>query len=209
MKRKRSLMWVASALLVTVVVGWLSAQSDDRPPIIVSDGSVYFTNGDASSPIMPTQWTDDIVLSEWKPADNNYKGISGFAVSFENSYAASPPAVCADASAIPPAPVKTALLGDEVKIEYTQGGGKGKINFVVRRRRNHLLGLFGKNEPKVANPSGTGQKLTLPSSTQLRFDDQDGYISMVTVGSANCQFQAPDSTQRQTFRVRIQPKAEQ
>ena len=77
-KKTKSLICVCAALLVAVAVGWLLAQDDDRPPIIVTNGSMYFTNGDASSSITPTQWTKDITLAEWKPVDNNYHGIRGF-----------------------------------------------------------------------------------------------------------------------------------
>jgi hypothetical protein len=206
-KRMRSLIWVNAALLVVVAVGWLLAQDDDRPPIIVTNGSMYFTNGDPSSKVTPTQWTDDIILNEWKPADNNYKGIMGFAVSFENSYA---PTVCAEASTMPPT---VTLIADDVKIVYTLAGG-GTTTYEVKRRRNHLLGTFGKFEPKVTDP---GKKLQLPSSTQLVFNDPpvgqpptNGYISTVSVGKTDCAFGPPPSDKARTdFRVRIQPKAEQ
>jgi hypothetical protein len=201
-RHTRSLIWVAGALLLAVAIAWLSADSDDRPPIIVTNGSMYFTNGDASSPIVPTQWTNDIVLSEWKPADNNYKGITGFAVSFEKSYA---PGVCPQASSTPPT---APLVGDEVRIEYTLGGSGGTITSSLRRRRNHWLGVLGKFEPKVVEPHDHGLKAVSP--TQIEFEDQSlGYISKVSVGGTNCEFPAPqNSADRLAFRVRIQPKAE-
>jgi hypothetical protein len=216
-KKTISLIGVCAALLVAVAVAWLLAQDDDRPPIIVTNGSMYFTNGDASSSITPTQWTDDILLSEWKPADNNYRGITGFAVSFENSYA---PTVCA--SVIP--------IADDVKIVYTLAGG-GTTTYEVKRRKNHLLGAAGKYEPKVTDP---GKKLQLTSPTRLEFTDpptgsagrsvtpvaggvtgqavgatSQGYISKVSVGQTDCGFGPPPTdTARTAFRVRIQPKAQ-
>lgn len=202
-KRMRSLTCVLASLLLVAAIAWLSADSDDRPPIIVTNGSMYFTNGDASSQIQPTMWTDDIVLSEWKPMDHNYKGIQGFAVSFEKSYA---PSVCAAASASPPT---APLTGDEVKIEYTLGGSGGTITSTVRRRRSHWLGVFGKFEPKVVNPHDHDLKAV--SSTQLEFEDPSGgYISKVSVSGTDCAFPAPqNSADRLAFRVRIQPKIDQ
>ncbi|HEX4567577.1 MAG TPA: hypothetical protein VH138_13155 [Vicinamibacterales bacterium] len=202
-KHTRTLTGVVAGLLLVAAIVWLAADSDDRPPIIVTNGSMYFTNGDASSPIQPTQWTDDIVLSEWKPADNSYKGIKGFAVSFENSYATS---VCPGATGTPPT---TPLTGDEVRIEYTLGGSGGTITSTVRRRRSHLLGVFGKFEPKVVEPHD--HKLKAVSPTQIDFEDlSGGYISKVSVAGTDCVFPAPpDQGSRTAFRVRMQPKADQ
>ena len=211
-KKTKSLICVCAALLVAVAVGWLLAQDDDRPPIIVTNGSMYFTNGDASSSITPTQWTKDITLAEWKPVDNNYHGIRGFTVSFENSYAS---AVCPDASSIPPAKPTTPLAGEEVRIEYTTAGGK-TVSTKVHRRRADLWGLFGKNEPKVNSPTGAGnQDFHVVGSYQLVFDDPpvgttNGYVSKVSVGKTDCVFPAPPSdAARLAFRVRIQPKIDQ
>jgi len=213
-KQMSSLLWVIGALLLAAGI-WLAAQdSDDRPPIIVTNGSMYFTNGDSSSQIQPTGWIQDVTLSEWKPMDNNYHGIRGFEVSFENSYAFG---VCTDASSVPPAKPTAPLVGEEVRIEYTTAGGK-TISTKVHRRRADLWGLFGKNEPKVNKPSGAGnQDFTIVGSTQLDFNDPpvgqpptNGYISKVSVGKTDCPFgQPPSDTDRLKFRVRIQPKIDQ
>ena len=213
-KKTKSFIWVSAALLVAVAVGWLSAQSDDRPPIIVTNGSFYVTNGDPTSTITPTPWTDDILLGEWKPVDAGYKGIRGFEVSFEYSYA---PTVCADASSIPPAKPTTPLSGDEVRIDYMSADGKTTISTKLHRRREFLFGLFGKNEPKVNRPTGSKNNFTVVNSTRLEFEDPPvgttyGYIAKVSVGKTDCVFGAPPpppSTARTDFRVRIQPKIDQ
>jgi hypothetical protein len=204
--------WILAALLLAVAVAWVSADNDDRPPIIVTNGSMYFTNGDPSSPIQPTMWVQDVTLGEWKPVDAGYHGIRGFEVSFENSYAST---VCPDASSIPPAKPTTPLASDEVRIEYTTGGGK-TISTKVHRRRADLWGLLGKNEPKVNKPNGAGnQDFTVVGSTQLEFDDPPvgtthGYVSKVSVGKTDCAFPAPSSdAERLAFRVRIQPKIDE
>jgi hypothetical protein len=192
--------------LFAVVGVWLWAQMDDRPPIIVTNGSFIFTNGDPSSTIQPTQWVSDVTLNEWKPMDANYHGIKGFEVSFENSYA---PAVCPDASSMPP--VK-ALAGEEVRIEYTTAGGR-TIKTKVHRRRADLWGLFGKFEPKVNKPENAD--FSVVGSTRLVFNDPpvgttQGYVSKVSVGQTDCVFTAPPSDAARTaFRVRIQPKIDQ
>jgi len=199
---------VVASLFLTGSKGSADSGDDDRPPIIIANGSLYFNNGDPSSPITPTQWTSDVLLNEWKPADNNYKGISGFAVTFENSYAES---VCAAESTKPPAKPAAQLVGDEVRIEYTLGGSDGKkIVTHVRRRRSHVLGGIGKYEPKVVEPQGGSLKAETP--TRLVFEDPTGgYISKVTVGQTDCVFPAPPATPptaRTDFRVRVQPKKE-
>jgi hypothetical protein len=209
-KRMRSLIWVCVALLVVVAVGWLLAQDDDRPPIIVTNGSMYFTNGDARIPKPPTKWAKDAFLSEWKPQDNNYKGIRGFTVSFENSYA---PSVCPDASwvalPLPPQVPKTPLTGEEVHVVYTAPDGT-RTTIVIHRRKSVFGGLFGKFEPKVVQPDKFRMDANA-APTRLEHDDTPGagYISEVSVTGTTCQFPPPSAADRLTFRVWIQPNAEQ
>jgi hypothetical protein len=210
MQRKtRSLIWVCVALMVVVAVGWLLAQDDDRPPIIVSNGSMYFTNGDARIQKPPTKWAKDAFEPEWKPQDNNYKGIRGFTVSFENSYA---PGVCSDASwvepPLPPQAPKTPLTGEEVHVEYTAPNGT-RTTIMIHRRKSIFGGAFGKFEPKIVQPDKF-QMDANGAPTRLEHDDTAGagYISQVSVGGTTCPFPPPSPAQRATFRVWIQPNAE-
>jgi hypothetical protein len=199
----RNKRWVAVAVLVVALAGvWLSARGssddDDRSRIIVRSGSLLFDNGTAAMP--GSAWSKDSVLDEWKPVDSNYKGISGFAVTFENVYA---PSACQSAT----------VTGDDVEIEYTNGGVTGQVvKFRLRKRRSHLFGLFGKNEPKLeekGHPLTVNNASTAPELVYT--DPTGGYISKVTVkGSAACAIPPPpNEAARLAFEVYIQPKAEQ
>ena len=187
-------------LAVALAAAWLSARGtddDDRSRIIVRGGSLLFDNGTAAMP--GSAWTKDSVLDEWKPADSNYKGIRGFEVTFEHVYA---PSACQSAT----------VTGEDVEIEYTNGGVTGKVvKFRFKKRRSHLLGLFGKNEPKLEQ---NGNALTVNDASTVPelvyADPTGGYISKVTVkGSAACAIPPPpDNAARLAFQVYIQPKAD-
>jgi hypothetical protein len=185
----------AVGLAVAGLIG--ASDDDDRPQIIVRAGSLLFDNGTAAMP--GSAWTKDSVLDEWKPADSNYKGIRGFEVTFEHVYA---PSACQSAT----------VTGDDVEIEYTNGGVTGQIvKFRLKKRRSHLLGLFGKNEPKLEQK---GNALTVNNASTVPelvyADPTGGFISKVTVqGSAACVIPPPpDNAARLAFEVYIQPKAD-
>jgi len=207
-KHTRLLLWTIGTLLLAAAIAWLSADDDDRPPIIVTNGSVNFDNGDVSVPIQPTMWIKDVILSEWKPQDADYHGISGFSVTFQDSYAA----VCSDASwksPGKPADAKTPLTGEEVLVEYT-AADNSKVKIRLHRRRSTLLGLLGKLEPKIVEPQSHALTPTAPN--RLRYEDTPGtgYISQVSVHGTDCAFGAPPTPgARAAFRVWIQPKKEQ
>jgi len=189
----------AIVLAVALAAAYLSARTDDdRSRIIVRSGSLLFDNGTAAMP--GSAWSKDLLLDEWKPVDSDYKGISGFAVTFEGVYA---PSACQSST----------MTGEDVEIEYTTGGTPGEvIKLRVKRRRSHLIGLFGKHEPKIEEK---GHKLEVNAAStvpELVFaDPTHGFISKVTVrGSAACSIPPPpNDAARLAFQVYIQPKAEQ
>ena len=64
------------AILVAVVAGlagssWLHARSmasDDRPPIVVRGGSIYFDGGvDGNAAECCNNWKKDLIGKQWKP----------------------------------------------------------------------------------------------------------------------------------------------
>ena len=187
----------AIVLAVALAATYLSARvdDDDRSRIIVRGGSLIFDNGTAAMP--GSAWSKDLLLDEWKPVDSNYKGISGFAVSFEGVYA---PSACQSST----------MTGDDVEIEFTKTDGRiAKMKF--RKRRSHLIGLFGKNEPKLQEQGNTLTVNAASTVPELVFADPAGHISKVTVkGNAECPIPPPpNEPARLAFHVYIQPKAEQ
>jgi hypothetical protein len=187
----------AIVLAVALAAAYLSAQGDDRSRIIVRSGSLLFDNGTAAEP--GSAWSRDLVLDEWKPVDSDYKGISGFAVSFEGVYA---PSACQSST----------MTGEHVEIEYTKGGGTGQpVKLRFKKRRSHLFGLFGKNEPKLEEKGTRLEVNTASTVPELIYADQtSGFISKVTVqGSAECAIPPPpNDAARLAFHVYIQPKAD-
>jgi hypothetical protein len=200
MKRSnRFFVYLLAAALCAAGGAWLTAgtmDDDDRPPIIVRSGSLLFENGTAAVP--GSAWSMDTILDEWKPAGSGFKSIRSFAVTFENVYGQSS---CQSAT----------LTGDAVDIEYTSGGVTGAVvKMRIHKRRSHLLGLFGRNEPKV-DPEGHTLTANVASTVpQLIYTDPTGgYISKITVaGNAECVIPPPSTdAARLAFQVLIQPKA--
>ena len=199
--RQRIVRWTLAAAIAVGAGAWLHAlamDEDDRPPIIVRSGSLLFDNGSAAMP--GSAWSKDLLLDEWKPTDSNYKGISGFAVSFEGVYA---PSACQSAT----------TTGDDVEIEYTNGGVTGQVvRLKFKKRRSHLLGLFGKHEPKLEEKGNTLTANAASTVPELVYaDPTNGYISKVKVkGQTECPIPPPPTdAARLAFRVKIQPKADQ
>lgn len=195
-----------AVVLAALGAGLLVAQGsddEDRPPIIVHNGSLIFDGGEGSN---AKTWVKDMFLGEWKPDQNEAKGVRALAVTFAG---VSSPSACATST----------MSGEEVLIEY-RGSPTANTATVMRvhLRRRHLI---GKKEPKV-DPNGKEMKLLehttiTPSPPMLVYEDNagmgpgpsagGGWISKVTVGTNSCAFtQPPDENARKAFRVRIQPK---
>jgi len=188
----------AVVLAVALAAAYVSArmEDDDRSRIIVRSGSLLFDNGTAAVP--GSAWSKDLLLDEWKPVDSNYRSITGFAVSYEGVYA---PSACQSAT----------TTGDDVEIEYTNGGVTGQVvRLRFKKRRSHLFGLFGKNEPKLQEQGHTLTVNAASTVPELVYaDPTGGYISKVKVqGQAECVIPPPpNDAARLAFHVLIQPKA--
>src|SRR4051794_11042452 len=82
---------LAGALLVATLAvlagaAWVHARmmaSDDRPPIIVRGGSIYFQGGDpngANETDCCNNWKRDLLSDEWKPDPDDKQGVKEYAV---------------------------------------------------------------------------------------------------------------------------------
>lgn len=184
-----------AALAAVLGAGILIAAGDDdeRPPIIVRNGSLIFDGGEVPN---THTWSKDAFLDEWKPAQHA-KGVRSLDVTFT-------------AVTSPPACAGTTMSGKEVLIEYrVDPAGAPSAVMRVHLRRKHLI---FKREPKI---DSNGKDLVLrehtsitPTPPMLVYEDgAKGWISKVTVDRAPCEFAPPpDEAARLAFRVRIQPR---
>jgi len=187
-----------AVLLAALGAGLLIAQGsddEDRPPIIVRDGSLIFDGGEGAN---SKSWDKDLFLGEWKPRHGEAKGVRTLEVKFQ--MVPSPAPACAAAT----------LSGREVLIEYRLNpAGNPLAEMRVHLRKKYW---FGKSEPKV---DSNGKELKLvehtsltPTPPALVYEDGNaGWISKVTVDGTACAFaQPPNEAARLAFKVRIQPK---
>ena len=195
---------IAIAVLVTVLVsatvvilywdGGLGFQSggggNDRPPIIVRDGSIIFDGGE---PSRSKPWSRDTFLGEWKPDHPDGPPVKEFRVTF--------------AGMTPPAGCSSPLTGAAVLVDYSIADGNGSrvdATFNVHIRKKNL---FGKPEPKIDPAGASLAQLPASSAPPAIFYGQTvaGWISRVEVGGTPCAFGQPNAEERKNFRVRIQP----
>jgi hypothetical protein len=184
-----------AVLLAALGAGLLIAQGsddEDRPPIIVHNGSLIFDGGEGAE---VKTWAKDAFLGEWKPRHDDAKGVRTLEVKF----------VAVPAPA--PACGSTTMSGEDVTIEYrVSAAGNPSAVMRLHLRRKHL---FGKKEPKV-DSNGKEMKLveTAGVPPMLVYEDNaPGWISKVTVGGTSCAFDKPlTEPERLAFRVKIQPK---
>lgn len=148
--------------------------SDDRPPIIISSGSVDFDGGDPSD--NPTikgnwrDWTQDLFSSHWKPDFPKGKNVNRYDVTVTSGGKACGP-----------------LTGGVVVVQYTRtdGGTPSPVDFTLN---THPWGGFGRVEPKLdpgsiaLTPTAVGRDASGAPTTPARLDfGAKGYISQLTV----------------------------
>lgn len=189
-------------LAVGAAVGlYMYAQSDDtedRPPIIVRDGSAIFEGGDSENPGKGQKdWksvgnaTDNV----WKPVQDNGHNVSGFTV-----YVAG-----FDVKNCP----QSTLAGNDVQIEYTPGGIVAQTPKVFTIQHSPVGGGNNKNEPELDAPVKLAPGSSASGFPQLTYSDAPGgWISKVSVttkkGSLPCGFLQPaDSDARNAVRITI------
>jgi hypothetical protein len=193
--RSRHALFAVLAVAVAGLAGsaWLSArtmQRDDRPPIIVRSGSIYFEGGIAGNPDeCCNNWKKDLTSNEWKPDPDDKDGVSDFAVTVTGV----PSAVCS----------MNDVRGQQVLI-YFQFGNERNRDWSLFRVRIAAKHGFGKREPKIVAP----RKLkdldgTSPSVPGVLTDDRAGFISGIRVDNEACGF---DESHKRDLRIKIQPK---
>jgi hypothetical protein len=195
---------VIAAVVVLAVVGYLYhilEGDDDRPPVVVNNGSVIFNGGDPGDPdtvkINWHDWKQDSGGSQWKP---DFPG--GFNVDHYEVTVTKAGQVC------------TSAKGDTVAIAYTVDGGNPPppaATFTI------LISSGGRREPKV-DPGGltmtptslvTGPNGVNTVPAKLTYST-NGYISNVTVSSSgtptgSCQFTSRADTPVITAQPRKNP----
>lgn len=193
---------VAGVIVAGVVVGglaWaLSSRGDDeRPPIIVRNGTLIFDSGDASGPATQWKaWKKDTIGNQWKPDHDTGKHVLEFEVTLSGF--TSPP-VCAT----------TALRGEEVHIKYKKSANDtNPIDFRVYIRKKVGSPNNGRREPKIDSPEPVTAATTGSAPPTLTYDDQGaGWVSEVTVGTnPSCALPDPDpqnDAERRARRIRI------
>jgi hypothetical protein len=178
---------------------------DDRPPIVVSDGSIKFEGGDSKNPKKGQDPWDKVRGSskEWKPVQPGGHSVVGFTVYVGGAI---DPANC----------TQTTMALDSVEIDFNPTG-QGTTTWVYNVQ--HVDDGSGQHqEPHViVSNDGNGQGLlsgasstssaSLPTLTEGTTNV--GFITKVTGtvtdGSAppSCSFATPDSNGRNLDRVTI------
>lgn len=166
--------------------------SDDRPPIIVSSGSLNFEGGDTENIGKGMQkWMNAAVTgasNAWKPDHDKGADVTGFTV----YVAGFDPAQCS---------VST-LPGSLIEIDYTLDQGGTTEKFYVKR-----LQLTGKKfEPVLVPPADVTLNDTSTAAMSRITAKDAGHISSVSVdGGTPCGFADPgaDPVKRRAVRITI------
>jgi hypothetical protein len=162
--------------------------SDDRPPIIVTNGSIHFDDGDPNDKPRWKDWTQARSNSsnQWTQKYPTGPNVSSFTVDIAGSQncAASTPNVLA------------------VALEYTSSGDK---SLVTVQRVLWSGGSGKKMEPWVSAPTDMSATSSGSAPPQLLYDPAGGYISNITLTTSgnpiSCAFPA-NSTD---VKITIQP----
>ena len=181
---------------VGMPIGEALAGDDDRPPIIVRNGSVIFDGGDPKGdPKTWKAWKKDILGEQWKPDHDNGRKVREYQVSYSGF-------------SNPPACTTTTTSGQEVLVDYTTSGGTVTMKMYIQVK----IGFpgFGKREPKIDSSPNvlTMTPGTSTSPPDLSFGNpNEGYVSKVTVDSQPCNLGAPGSDdERKARKITVYPK---
>ena len=200
---------VATAAILAVAAGLYftltsDGGDDDRPPIVVYNGSLILQGGDESdTPVVKSHWRDwrqDLTSSHWKPDFSTGANVDHYHVTVTPANR-----TCQE------------MDGGAVAIEYTRtdGGTPSPVTVTLDIHPKHG---FGKKEPKfdpgglqmtptsvISGPSGVP---TFPA--KLTFE-ATGYISKLTVMSISpsnsCTFGAKDTPRIRIDQVKPPPSS--
>jgi hypothetical protein len=169
------------AALTAGILSILTSGDEDRPPIIVRNGSVKIDGGNASK---WKPWKENGSKKKWQPDHNNGASVTSFAVTIANSNGPAAPS-----NPCPSLPI----TGTHVVIEYkTDGGAKSQIAVGLEKSGSKLVPQIDAPADLTSAP-GSGS-----TPAVLTYDPGGGMISNVTVsddsgGQQMCGFVSPAS----------------
>ena len=193
---------VAGALLVSglrLAVGLVDsgADDDDRPPIVVNNGSIVFDNGDP-----------DDVFEHWRPWKPDSDGSGRWRSDHDNGKTTNSFFVVI--RGVPPATAECAKIqrASEVWIDFTPDGQK-PLRFHLWRDHIYQPPVTFKYEPVLEPPSGiTSKSGTAPAATGLQPPmvtfGGSGAITLVKIDALECTIPQSDDYKK-SLRVFIKP----
>jgi hypothetical protein len=121
-----------------------SPRDDERPPIVVNEGSIEFR-------VETYPWKKDLIGRQWKPDQPDGKKVGDFDVKVTGADGSCP-----------------GMVGKQISIEYSEGNAVHTFR-VYRQRRNGI----GKHEPKLDSPvdfvvDSSAMRLTFGAQNQGR-----------------------------------------
>jgi hypothetical protein len=166
----------------------LFGDDDERPPIIVHNGSLLFDSA--------KNWKKDTSgTHRYRPDHPNGHSVGIYSVKLTGSSTA--------------ACTGTTLSGTDVFIDYLADANAPVKQFHLYRKYVFGSGMSVKKDPSLDSP----EELTIVNGTgsapaQLVYPvGNEGWISNVTVGSTSCAFtRPPNETARKAVRVDITPQ---
>jgi len=156
--------------------------SEERPPIIVRNGSILFENGDPSdSSTLKSHWHDwaqDLTTPKWKPDHDDGYHVNSYQVTTTGVIGCSP------------------LTGREVTINYTLTDNSVKA-FTFAIQKKFGMKAYNRKEPKLnpGNVSLTATPMDVANNVPARLTfAESGYISKVftDTNATGCSFGSTD-----------------
>lgn len=185
---------VAIGVAIGGLVGILSSDDDDRPVIVVRNGSTIFDGGDAQDHFK--HWKDWEMDStdgkEWKPNHPNGAPVRSFSVVMVG-FDTTSPSNCANI-----------LSGQDVIVSVSNGQVTETLN-VVNRLHLGMKPPFAKHVPVIRAPSALTAAAQTPTAPGTLTYPNIGSITSVKVDTTTCTFPA-QSPGRDAVRVYIKPE---
>jgi hypothetical protein len=188
---------VAAVAFVAVAVGFvgiLSSDDDDRPVIVVRNGSTIFDGGDAQDHFK--RWKDwemdSTDAKEWKPNHPGGAAVKSFSVVVSGFDPASP-SNCGNI-----------LSGEDVVITVSNGQVTEPLH-VFRRLRVSIKPPFAKHDPVIDAPSAMTATPQTPTAPATLTYPNIGSIASVKVDTTTCTFPS-ESPARDAVRIYIKPE---
>ena len=150
---------VVAALVIGYAISNKLADDDDRPPIIVKGGSLYFDNTSPKRPGKPWKQVNQASKKEWELDHNNGKPVSFFALYFPNTNCA-------------PVEVEEAV----VNFDHDGDATTTPKQFTIK------IAATGKRRPIVASPDDMEKDTS--DATRLIGAASGGQIASVSVGGS-------------------------